>query len=394
MIAGFDGLRAFAVMLMLFTHKTAWGASAEIGFAGVWLFFLLSGFLIGGQLMTARIAVETGRTTQRQELGLFWLKRAFRIFPAYYVLIALIVPVYLVEGRDMPGLSWYLSYLSNFYFQQHQPEFLTTWAHFWTLAVEEQFYVLFAPLILLIPSRFASVTCIVLIGASLVQRFGLAAVGVKPYVIYIDSVVNFGLLSFGALLCFHRDRVGAWLKRLHLHTATAGWIAMGAVAIAAPASEALAGGNLAHLQIFYVISLLIAAGLMMNIAMNQKSRLVRALEWRPIAYTGQISYGLYLYNDYAKNDFPLRGLRFLSERVWSAGQVPSWVQTALVENSPANLMFQFAGLVLCFGLIFAAATGSRILVEKPALRLRNRCIAALKNGPTGAPLQAGTSTPR
>lgn len=376
-IRGFDGLRALAMLLVFFTHKTAWGAQAEIGFSGVWLFFLLSGFLIGGQLWTARATLEAGTSTFRHELVLFWLKRAMRIFPAYYVVILLVAPFYLATARPIPGLPYYLGYLSNFYFQQHPPEFLTTWAHFWSLAVEEQFYVLFAPLMLLVPSRHASTMCLLLVVAALVQRFGLASVGVEPFVIYIDSLVNFGLLAFGVLLFIHRGQVGALFRTLHLQGSFVGWCAMAALVASAPVALMVAGANLVVLQISYVCAALVAAVLLMNVLGNQDSPMVALLEWRPISYFGRISYGLYLFNDYVKNDIPERLLRWAASHGWLGGGGAAPTEALLGDGSATALALQAAGLITCFGLLFALAHLSWIGIERPALRIRNRFVRSL-----------------
>ena len=387
-IQGFDGLRALAMILVFFTHKTAWGADAQIGFSGVWVFFLLSGFLIAGQLGAARHRIESGDHTLRAELGSFWLKRMMRIFPAYYVLILLLVPFYLMSGREIPGLSYYLTYLSNLYFQDNQADFLTTWAHFWSLAVEEQYYIVFAPLMLLVPSRHASNACIFVITAAVLQRFSLAKINFEPYVIYVDSLVNFGLLALGGLLHFQRDRVVRTLRRSGLDHGAVGWLAALAVVVSAPLSKAIAGPNLIVLQICYVVAALFAGLLLMNVYANQGSGFVRILQLRPIAYFGRISYGLYLYNDYVKNDIPERILRAVSQRIWPSGQLPAGIATLLQDGTVGQTILSLAGLFTCFCVLVAVAHLSWTVIEKPALRLRGQIVTRLrtsvdKGGPAG-----------
>lgn len=374
-IRGFDGLRGVAMMLVFFTHKTDWGEKSEIGFSGVWLFFLLSGFLIGGQLQHARKLVEQGGSGVRQELGRFWIKRALRIFPAYYALIILVAPFYLLSGRDVPGLAYYIAYLSNFYFQHDPSAFLTTWAHFWSLAVEEQFYILFAPLILFVPSRHATLACLTLIAASLVERGRLTVSGVAPYVIYIDSLVNFGLLALGALLAIHKASVVRLLQRGGLMRGSVGWVSVGIVLVAAPASLILSAGHLAALQVFYVVAALNAGLLVVVVVGSQASGLVRALEWQPLAWFGRVSYGLYLYNDYVKADLPARLLRALAAH--NSGW-PGHVAERLLQGARSSQIVDASGLLVCLALLCGLAHLSRIVVENPALRRRDRLIAWLE----------------
>lgn len=390
-IRGFDGLRALAMFLVFLTHKTAWGATGELGFSGVWVFFLLSGYLITAQLHAARCRIEGGATGLRHEMSAFWLRRAMRIFPAYYVLIALLVPFYVLSGRDVPGLPYYLGYLSNVYFQFHPQEFHTTWAHFWTLAVEEQFYLFFAPLLLLARSRNAAMVCGVVVIVSLAHRFALAAAQVDAYVVYIDSLVNFGLLAFGGLIHLHRAAFARILARTGLGHAGIGWLAMFAVVAMSPLARALAGPNLILLQVLYLVGGALASLLLLNICQNQEGGLVRLLEWRPIAYYGRISYGLYLYNDYVKTDIPERILRAVAPRLWSGG-APDWVAAALQDGAAAFQVMQFAGLLACFALLVGIAHLSWVLIEKPALHLRGRLTRGRDKSVPSAPRREQVAT--
>lgn len=373
-IRGFDGLRAVAVLLVFLTHKTAWGADSKIGYSGVWLFLLLSGFLIAGQLQAGRAAIEDGRSGLGRELWSFWVKRALRILPAYYALILLLVPFYLSTGRPVPGLAWYLVYLSNIYFQLRPPEFLTTWAHFWTLAVEQQFYVLFAPLMLLVPLRHAAAACLAVVALSLVQRAGLTALGTPSASIYIDSLVNFGILSLGAALAVERDRAVAVLRRAGLADGPAGWVALFCLVASVPLSERFAGGDEATLQACFVLAVPMAALLLMLVLAGQASGLVRVLEGRFLAGCGRVSYGLYLYNDYIKDDLPERLLRAAGPHLWPSG-APGWVVSALAADTLGSRVLGLAGLLTCFVVLLAVANLSWAVVESPALRLKRHLTA-------------------
>ena len=373
-IRGFDGLRALAMFLVFLTHKTLWGAEAQVGFAGVWVFFLLSGFLISGQLLSARGRIEAGLSTLREELRSFWIKRVLRICPAYYVLLLLIVPFHLLTHRSVPGLPFYVGYLSNVYFQFHPSEFLTTYAHLWTLAIEEQYYILFAPLLLLVPTRFGLTACVAVVGASLLQRLALVQAGGTATVLYIDSLANFGLLALGGLIFVKRASLARLLRALGLARAWVGWLALAGVVASPPLSRWIAGPSVGTLQLGYLAGGVAAAVLLVNVYVTQAGSLVRVLDWRPVAYFGRISYGLYLYDDYVKADIPERVLHLLRSRGLGGVASSAWVDGLLQDDTVGNLALGAVGIALCFVLLILVAQVSWTVVEKPALNLRKRLL--------------------
>jgi peptidoglycan/LPS O-acetylase OafA/YrhL len=87
-IRGFDGLRAIAVLMVFLQHRVL-GSRAEAGHLGVWIFFALSGFLITGILSAQRRTIEAGASEFLVELKRFLLRRTLRIFPVYYLLLAI-----------------------------------------------------------------------------------------------------------------------------------------------------------------------------------------------------------------------------------------------------------------------------------------------------------------
>ena len=143
-ITGLDLLRFIAVMLVLFRHLhppadgfSGWGRILELlqngGWVGVDIFFVLSGFLV------SRLLFSEFKRRGDFFLGRFLVRRAFKIYPAFWVLIAVTVAVRLF--RSHPDLSSRnlvneLLFIQNYGFG--------LWGHTWSLAVEEHFYLLFA----------------------------------------------------------------------------------------------------------------------------------------------------------------------------------------------------------------------------------------------------------
>ena len=150
-VPGLDGLRAFAVLAVIAFHEQfSW---APGGLLGVGVFFTLSGFLITG------ILVNQWNAESRIALGSFWLHRARRLLPALFVMLAVVTAwVTLVDRARLAALrgavaaaagyysNWYLIIKNQSYFARFAPP--APLDHLWSLAVEEQFYLLW-PLLLL-----------------------------------------------------------------------------------------------------------------------------------------------------------------------------------------------------------------------------------------------------
>ncbi|HEY5326200.1 MAG TPA: acyltransferase, partial [Mucilaginibacter sp.] len=158
-LPGLDGIRALAAFLVIFTHWPNNGISLKFGWIGVNIFFVLSGFLI------TRILVHEKHRKFKPYLSKFFRNRVLRIFPVYYLFYAVTALIILLTWRFIPQLShdttliqgvntlkhdtpFYLTYSYNiklnlghfFKWADYQNQFF---GHLWSLAVEEQFYLIF-----------------------------------------------------------------------------------------------------------------------------------------------------------------------------------------------------------------------------------------------------------
>jgi peptidoglycan/LPS O-acetylase OafA/YrhL len=176
-----DGVRGLAILMVLGFHfgvvlsSESTGAVertlakvVSYGDLGVDLFFVLSGFLITG------ILLDTARS--RSYFSTFYIRRALRIFPLYYFYILFIAIAYrpwriwIYDGIDpMPGADyrWYVTYLSNW--SPNRGTYPIEFIHLWSLAIEEQFYVVWPLIIFLCPRRLLGYACL----AGIVTAMGL-----------------------------------------------------------------------------------------------------------------------------------------------------------------------------------------------------------------------------
>ena len=201
MIKGFDGIRALAVIVVFFNHWTAFGRDYHTGDYGVWTFFALSGFLIIRALHRDRIRVEKGVSAKSAILE-FYGRRALRIFPVYYATLLAVTLVSLVHSLpnwDFPSALAHYTYTTNIYIGVIKGAFIGWFSHFWSLAVEQQFYLFAAPLFLLSASRLSVVIC------GVVSLFGLLVwammhlTGTPAIAIYTNSFIGFGMITMGGL---------------------------------------------------------------------------------------------------------------------------------------------------------------------------------------------------
>ena len=164
-----DGLRGIAILMVLLVHfgmfqpqghaEAAVFRFFEMGWAGVDLFFVLSGYLITTILLKAK--------TSAFYYTHFYIRRFLRIFPLYYVFLTGFLLVTLWQGAPVLEQVWYWSYLANFRIGLgHRIDGLS---HFWSLAIEEQFYLVWPLVIRHLRLRNIAVLC----GLLCVVSFGL-----------------------------------------------------------------------------------------------------------------------------------------------------------------------------------------------------------------------------
>lgn len=297
-----DGLRAAAVIAVLLFHA----GHLQGGFLGVDLFFALSGFLITSLLI--RDADNGGI-----ELTQFWGRRFRRLLPAVFVMIAAVAVWSWLFGSaaDLDGVKsdgiFGLLYVANWHFIADSSGYWASFAqpsmfdHLWSLAIEEQFYVVWPLVVLGIwrgskrPQRTLLIVAIAGVVASLTAML-LLYDGGDPTRVYMGTDTRAASLLMGVIAATNparslARRLAAYLgSRLGLVIAliAGGILCSWFVVDGAGAGLLYRGGLLAHSA---ACALLIAL-----VVCSQQGRVSRHLGWGPLVWIGVISYGLYLWH--------------------------------------------------------------------------------------------------
>ena len=212
-IHALDGVRGLAVAAVMFFHFVAHGPgfnawptwfrnTALAGWVGVDVFFVLSGFLITRILLNLR-----GRPGA---MRVFYVRRALRIFPLYYAVVAGAAVVMLVRSRLHPQpIEWWnlaavLTYLTNFNVAAQDWGAATfrsvQLTHLWTLAIEEQFYLLWPLVVLYLPRRAIAAGCVGMILFAPLFRVLLMRGGADVTDLYVLTPGRIDALAWGALV--------------------------------------------------------------------------------------------------------------------------------------------------------------------------------------------------
>ncbi|MGU3668885.1 acyltransferase family protein [Methylobacterium sp. A49B] len=364
-ILGFNGLRALCVIAVFLSHK----CNLEFYAAplGVWTFLVISGFLIIGELHGARLDVEAARYGVGTALRIFATKRALRIFPAYYGLLALLFLVRRLYDPMGNGLDfvWHAVYLSNYFSAFVSPNLGSPFGVLWTLSVEQQFYVLAPIAFVLCPAVWHARICICVVIVAAAGHLLMQHHGVSARNIYLTSPWNFALIALGgaAGILMRAERYRAPLRRtLPLLIAVTVIATYSASWLAARVPDPI--GGMSTFTVSIALALLVAW-----IRCNQESLAVRLLEWPPLEYLGVISYGFYLIHNF----IPSRS-------------IPGYIGLA---NYP--ILGWFIGALISFAISVALAHISWRFYERPILGLRARLLPKrvelpkVKIGAAGSP---------
>jgi peptidoglycan/LPS O-acetylase OafA/YrhL len=365
------GARVLAILAVIQLHVTgeldrvlhmpmpAWLIErSHAVFFGMDCFFVLSGFLIGS------ILLRSIETTGKLEVRRFYLRRVFRTFPSYYVVLTIIAVWFQLSPTQRAHLPWEYAFLGNFGYERRS-DLAMQWG--WSLSLEEQFYLL-APLMFFALKRLPSdrariVALVIAILSALMVRVAVYVLG-APWepnafedAIYFRTITRFDTILAGVLLAVIERRYGDALRRALTYPANRAMLMVPALGCAwvlvdpdfvGGRSEMIVNlfrwGTLTSLMYLALVPLLI----------HGDGPIVRWLS-RPIfRRLATLGYGVYLVH------IPLlvHVIAPLVVRMFfAATPIPViWIVT----------------FALTVALAFVVAYAMHVLIEKPSLRLRDR----------------------
>jgi peptidoglycan/LPS O-acetylase OafA/YrhL len=327
-VPSLDGVRGLAVLLVLAFH--AWPSQwTAFGWMGVDLFFVLSGFLITGILADGRDTAHRART--------FYIRRILRIMPLYYaVLILMFVvlplvhrPANLVYTQLSHDQLWYWTYTSNWLLGLQIPPHFNYMNHFWSLAVEEQFYLMW-PLIVWHTSRRTAlrIAAAAIVGA-LICRIVLADAGVWWLATYFLTPCRVDALAVGSVVALALRAPGdpaATVRKVSDGTLRAAIGAMVLVVIALVAGHT-AFSERVRLPVAVNLSALACLfGWLVSFAATRQPRI---LQWAPLRAAGRYSYGIYVVHpfvfDYVRSVWAGDGIFLRGVVVATASVLLAWL---------------------------------------------------------------------
>lgn len=356
---GLDGIRAFAVISVMLFHFYP-QSILTIGWAGVDLFFVLSGFLITNILIKNKEKDNYFKS--------FYMRRVIRIFPIYYLVVIpmLLINIALLHVKDWTNIGSYLIYFQNF--AAVKSDYLFGLAHTWSLAIEEQFYLFFPFIIRLFSIKVSFRITILLILLAIAIRFFSAMQ--FPETIYLQSTLIFtrmDSLLLGALLPLFVNLYNITKKRmnfiLNIIMIISGLfivLSISNYSITSIKENSLSTlfadyGNpnlhtiYGHLKFtFLAVFFLAIIGKIAYATSSFANKLIHWLNYRPLAYIGKISYGIYLYH-------------------WVIQELFTIVLQKANLTLPALLL---VGVKIALSILIAALSWK--FIEKPVLKMKNK----------------------
>ncbi len=307
-----DGLRGLAMLLVLIFHFARIKSSTfrfEIGWVGLQIFFVLSGFLI------TKILLSTKDKSLKVFLRQFYLRRALRIFPLYYSYLLFLLLLFFIihEPKDIFKYATYLfTYSYNFSILSNDWQLSRMYVHLWSLSVEEQFYLVwpFAVYFLSVESLKKLITSLIIVVPLfrfLLQIYLAHAYEAKDQemignMIYWFSFSHFDAFALGGAINFLKEDFLGIGKKMWLYLTVSSCIIVGVInAFALQAAGLFEISTLGyplhstingqHVWSYSLLNLFFAALIWNTITPKQS-----IFNFKPLQEIGKISYGMYIFH--------------------------------------------------------------------------------------------------
>ena len=299
-IQGLDAFRALAVLFVLLGHgiegAAAWSPwVAPLASLGVKLFFVLSGLLI------TRLLLDELDRNERIDLARFYRRRFGRLMPAFYLYLVVAIAILLVRGKPVPwdAVASAVLYVTN-YFQAFNDAPTHIVSHCWSLAVEEQFYVVWPLLLSWVMRRRWAPERVLAIGIVAIWTWRLALVlftDTSEAYLYRALDTRGDELSMGCLLAV-LTRQPAWQDRMAGWLRTPGLIPV-VIGLLYASTTFVGGDRLARFGIAFIFDTLFIGVLLLSVsvaATHGQGWIARLLNQPTLVRIGHVSYFMYLFH--------------------------------------------------------------------------------------------------
>lgn len=332
-----DGLRFFAVLLVIISHwfpKSHFINITPNGDIGVSIFFVLSGFLISSILFRYKEKIKNGDSTTGEAIKTFFIRRSLRIFPIYYLLVIFLFIYGYPAVKE--NIFYFLSYTFNILVFQEQ-HFFGTVGHFWTLSVEEQYYLIWPFLLFLVPRKNIKGIILILILFSMISQYIMDSRTDYYLTLTFNAFDGFGLGSLLAYYKLYQMKSLGFLRNILIGLV----VGMSVLFIFEI--------NLFSIRTFISCLTVILLIFVTNEAYS-KNVLNKLFRNSLLMYIGKISYGVYLFHTFIP------------------GLMDNFYPTSLKSLPAANYLIFFFNFVV----LLVISTISWYLIESPINNLKKR----------------------
>ncbi len=293
-----DGIRCIAILSVIAGHWIALNSQNSFikNFPwtnGVILFFVLSGFLITDILLSLKEKMETGETSLKKALVTFYFRRILRIFPVYFLTILLL---HFIRFKNIDELLPWLASFSTNILMAKSGNYLGEFTHFWSLAIEEQFYLFWPFLILLVNRKYLLKGICLVALLAILSKNGLFFIFHFHWMFacYFTTSLLFPLAA-GALIAYYKRYNTNVFENILCNTILfylSGIIYFLLFSIC----KLFAFDKLIFIFDEYVFSVFALFFVARASSSGFKSFGRWLLENKPVVYVGMLSYGLYVYH--------------------------------------------------------------------------------------------------
>ncbi len=335
-IPALDGIRGLAIVLVLLYHcfPSLYKIGTELGWIGVDLFFVLSGFLITGILLETKSRPYYFQT--------FFVRRVLRIFPLYYfflIVFFLVLPLFTTK-EWLKGYQylyenqiWYWLYVPNWLIvvdNQWPPVSKPILNHFWSLAIEEQFYLFWPFVVYFVNKKVLKNICLYLILQSLIIRNIILSTGQNDFITYVFTFARLDPICVGSLcaVLIREEGMKIYIERITPFVLFVSVFLLGGIILL---SKNLTLTNPYFIRIGYLL-IAFMFGSFLIYALSKKNLINTVTQTGILRWFGKYSYGIYIYHwsfYVLFNPFFLEQFSFINNLSWR-GMASSIVSTIII----------------------------------------------------------------